>query len=192
MVELDDEALVKQAQTVDNPRAALDVLYRRHYVRVLTWCQRLAHNEQDAMDVAQDVFVRLEESLQSFRMGSRFTTWLYVVARRAAIDSLRRRQRQERLNDSLADEPTDATPSPEMVAAQAESDESVRETVRRLLQPEEAQVLYMHYSLGMTLPSITRQLQMTNASGAKAPLVNAMRKLRRHYKVPAQPARRNS
>lgn len=190
-MELDDEALVLQAQTSENPKAALDQLYRRHYARVLAWCQRLHHNEQDAMDVAQEVFMRLEKSLQSFRRGSRFTTWLYVVARRAAIDSLRGQQRRVRLADSLAGEPVEAATTPEVQAQQAESDESVRSTMLRLLQPEEAQVLYMHYSLGMTLPSIAQQLNLENASGAKAPLVSAMRKLRRHYKVSAQSTRSN-
>lgn len=93
--------------------------------------------------------------------------------------------------DSLADEPADDVTSPEVEAAQAQTDESVRQTVLRVLRPEEAQVVYMHFSLGMTLPSITRQLKLTNASGAKAPLVNAMRKLRRHYKVTVQTVRRN-
>jgi DNA-directed RNA polymerase specialized sigma subunit len=47
------------------------------------------------------------------------------------------------------------------------------------LEPLEGQVLYLHYALGMTLPAITRLLELSNASGAKAFIVNGKRKLRK-------------
>lgn len=50
----------------------------------------------DADDVTQEVYVRMYRSLPRFRADSSARTWLFVIARRACIDLLRRRGRQRR------------------------------------------------------------------------------------------------
>lgn len=47
---------------------------------------------EGALDLAQEVFLRVYLSLSSFDPRYRFTTWLYRIASNCAIDHLRRRQ----------------------------------------------------------------------------------------------------
>lgn len=54
--------------------------------------RRLVLDEDDADEVEQDVLVAVAEGLADFRGDSRFTTWLHTVARRKAVDALRRRR----------------------------------------------------------------------------------------------------
>ena len=54
------------------------------------------------------------------------------------------------------------------------------------LDPLEAQVVYLHYVDGLSLPAITELLDCRNKSGAKAYLVGGMRKLRRRFQQPAE------
>lgn len=54
--------------------------------------RRLVLDEDDADEVEQDVLVAVAEGLADFRGEARFTTWLHTVARRKAVDALRRRR----------------------------------------------------------------------------------------------------
>lgn len=147
------------------------------------WCLRILRDEEEAADIAQDVFLRVNREISSFRGDSRFTTWLYVIARRVALDRIRRSSSRRDKLTLIRNEETPTEPSLLDVVDRSESARELRDVVNRILVPDEAKVIYMHYSLGMTLPSITAMLALTNKSGAKAYMVSAMRKLRRHYRA---------
>jgi RNA polymerase sigma-70 factor (ECF subfamily) len=83
---------VRAAQAGD--RTALDALLRRHHDRVLGICRRLAGNEADALDAAQDALVAIVRGLPRFDRQAKFTTWAHRVATNACIDELRRRGRR--------------------------------------------------------------------------------------------------
>lgn len=87
-----DAELVSRAQQGD--RDALDALLRRHYGRVLTICRRLAGNEADAADAAQEALIAISRGLSRFDGRSRFTTWAHRVTTNACLDEMRRRGRR--------------------------------------------------------------------------------------------------
>jgi RNA polymerase sigma-70 factor (ECF subfamily) len=75
-------------------RDALAVLFRRYRNDVYEIAYRFTSNRDDALEVTQEVFMKLMESLETFRRGSRFFTWLYRIAVNQSIDYLRRRRRR--------------------------------------------------------------------------------------------------
>lgn len=131
----------------------------------------------------QEVFLRVQERLATFRFESRFTTWLYLVTRSVAINrgiSERRRRGLSLDDESIAEPVADETPIDERLAT-AELGENLRQAIAQTLEPTEAKVLYLHYVDGLTLPAIGELLGLTNKSGAKAYIVGAKRKLKRHF-----------
>ncbi|MEI3115375.1 MAG: sigma-70 family RNA polymerase sigma factor [Eubacteriales bacterium] len=50
-------------------------------------------NQEDAYDAAQEVFVRVYKSIESFKEQSSFTTWLYRITKNVCSDILRKRQK---------------------------------------------------------------------------------------------------
>jgi hypothetical protein len=89
MEELSDEDLVAHYRTErGSPLAAsrIDELFRRHRTRVATWCFRLTGEVDSATDLAQDVLLKAFQRLDAFRGDSRFTTWLYSIARNHCMD----------------------------------------------------------------------------------------------------------
>lgn len=90
--EHDDRALVAAAQSGD--QRALDQLLRRHQDRVHAVCRRLAGNDADGFDAAQEALIAIAKGLPRFNRRARFTTWAYRVATNAALDELRRRRRR--------------------------------------------------------------------------------------------------
>ncbi len=87
----------------------MEILLRRHYPRVYAVCRRLAGNDADAADAAQEALIAISRGLKRFDARSSFTTWSYRVATNACLDELRRRQRRqaEPLPDQFGGGPPD-------------------------------------------------------------------------------------
>jgi len=65
-------------------------IYERYQPGVLRFLSRLV-GEEEAEDVAQEVFLRVDRGLEGFRGESSMGTWIYRIARNAALDRLRSR-----------------------------------------------------------------------------------------------------
>ena len=90
--DLDDAELTRVAQAGD--RHALEQLLRRHHDRIHAICRRLAGNDADGQDAAQEALIAIVRGLPRFRGRAKFSTWAYRVATNAALDELRRRGRR--------------------------------------------------------------------------------------------------
>lgn len=181
---LTDEELVQMVRS-DPSRAALglEALFERFYPRVARWCLKLCQDRDEAADVAQEVFMKVQQRLDSFRGDSRFSTWLYSVTRRVVIDHGVAARRQARVagTGGAPPEAADTAPHVDEHLSREQVLEQLRDTMQRRLEPMEARVVYLHYVDGLSLPAITELLEFDNRSGAKAYLVAGMRKLRRHF-----------
>lgn len=91
MDERADVQLVHQYLMGD--RAALDVLIQRFLGRVYRFVLRYARNAHDAEDITQETFVRMWRNLKQFDRDRNFTTWMFQIAKHAAIDYARRNAR---------------------------------------------------------------------------------------------------
>lgn len=195
----DDAALVRAAlrdreRPTDGSDASapeLDVLFRRHHRRVAAWCLRwTGGRSEEAADLAQEVFLRAQQKLAGFRFESAFTTWLYLVTRTVALNRAdAARRRPSRSLEEIAVDPPDPGPPADEVAAREQLAGRLRAAIATVLEPLEAQVLHLHFGEGRTLPAIDRLLGLENRSGAKAYLVAAQRKLRRHFGTDRRPAK---
>lgn len=75
---------------------ALLALYDEYATPVYSVAYRVLNNAQDAEEVTQDVFLKLWDKADTFDPArGKFITWLLTIARRAAIDRLRKRTRRE-------------------------------------------------------------------------------------------------
>ena len=102
-----DSEIVRQIQSDD--AAAFDELMRRYKRPVVSFIFRMLGNSQDADDVAQDVFVRVYQNLDTYRPETKFSTWLFALARNAAIDRIRWRARHR--TESIESAPEIMAPS---------------------------------------------------------------------------------
>src|SRR5215472_18588491 len=69
----------------------LNQLFERHHARVAAWCYRMTGDVDSASDLAQEVFLKAFQRIDSFRRDSKFTTWLYSIARNHCMDEMRSR-----------------------------------------------------------------------------------------------------
>ncbi|NIN65309.1 MAG: sigma-70 family RNA polymerase sigma factor [Anaerolineae bacterium] len=102
----DNEAqLVVKAQRGDED--AFEQLVRAHQRYVFNLAYRVLGDYREAEDVAQETFVRAWRGLPSFRAESRFTTWLYRIARNVCLNRLPRLQAELTQTELLGETPAD-------------------------------------------------------------------------------------
>ena len=180
MQEFSDEQLVAlSADTNELPerrQRAVDELFGRYQSRVAAWCFRVARDREWAADLAQEVFLKTLRNLPGFRGDSKFSTWLYTIARNHCYNAIEKRA--TRAEDSLEflDLPDTGRRFDRELEVENEIHE-MRELLNNTLDETERQVMTLHYGEDMTLDSVTKMLGLSNSSGAKAYIVSARRKL---------------
>lgn len=98
----------------DGDLDAFEVLVRTYQEPVWRFLRGMVRDPALAEDLAQDTFLRAFDRLRTFRFRSRFSSWLFQIARNLAIDALRQRERRGLLPARLGADPT--PPDPELRA----------------------------------------------------------------------------
>lgn len=90
-----DPEVIRAAGAGDT--VAFEELVRAYQSHVWRFLRHLLGDPALAEDITQETFVRVYRKLETFRFRSKFSTWVFSVARNAGIDALRSRQRREQL-----------------------------------------------------------------------------------------------
>ncbi len=110
---------------------ALNRLMTRWERPLRSFLYRSTRNEHDALDLAQETFVRVYQHRARYRAGARFSTWMFQIALNLARDHARRTRR--RPTDSLEAAPEQFTAqTPRRDATDAEAAAAVRAAVGEL------------------------------------------------------------
>jgi RNA polymerase sigma-70 factor, ECF subfamily len=170
--EATDEQLVRRAG--QGCAACFEALCRRYQVPLLDWFRFRGHGA-DGEDLLQETLVRVHRNLHRFDPRWRFSTWVFVIARRIAINH---HQRFRVPVDSRAMEFAIARESPpdEQMAA-GDHRQSLWDVARRLLTDEEATALWLHYVEELPTREIALVLDRSRTS-VKTMMCRARKKLR--------------
>jgi len=154
-----DPDLLRRAQGGDE--AAFGVIMRTHYERTFRLVCAIIHNEADARDVCQEVWLTVWKQLGTFRGDSRFSTWLHPIATRRALDHLRKRRRwfDRFLPFATGDDTTPGAPEPvttDDAGQQLEGSETVARVRAALatLPPKHRAVLALRELEGLSYEEI--------------------------------------
>ena len=67
-------------------------LYENHVIRT---CYSLVHDDQDARDLAQEVFIEILDSARSFRCKAKLSSWIYRIAINKSLNHLKLKKRRQ-------------------------------------------------------------------------------------------------
>jgi len=87
---LNDDELV--GRILAGEEDLFEVLVRRYQSRVLAHVARMVGNRDDALDLSQEIFLKVFGALDRYNPAYKFSTWLFRIAGNAAIDHLRKRR----------------------------------------------------------------------------------------------------
>jgi RNA polymerase sigma-70 factor, ECF subfamily len=102
-----DQVLVERCKKGDH--AAFRALVERYQGRVYSLAFGMLHERQDALDITQEVFIKVHRYLENFQGSASFYTWLYRITYNLCIDHLRRSGRMQTVDydDRIQREPTE-------------------------------------------------------------------------------------
>ncbi len=155
-----EQALIVAAQGGDLD--AFDRIVDRFRKPICAYVATIVKDYHRAQDVAQEAFVIAHRQLGSLRKPSSFASWLFRIARHAAVDARRRIDNSERLVDRAAESIRQGN-DPRLVASSEEPvfDAVVRSELREILDiaiskltSDHGEVLALRHWQGMSCAEI--------------------------------------
>ncbi len=173
-VEISDEILMQQCQKGN--QESLETLYQRYYRPILLFILRIVQNRDMAEDLVQETFIRVFNKRDTWQPNSKFSSWLYRIARNLCIDEKRRywnrlvhmdsqysnynsEYGQSSFLDSVEDGNGDARDN-----FAAKCDEETIKSAINQLSPEQREVIILNKYQGMSYIEISEILGATPES----------------------------
>lgn len=166
----------------DGDGASFALLLEKYRASVIHFLYRMVQDQSVSEELAQEVFLRVYRSRETYEPTARFTTWLFRIATHLALNWLRdgkSERGQERLDDAAdgpAREVADLAPSVEQEMVSQVKIEEVRRAVAALPAKQRAAVL-MHKYEEMEYSQIAKVLSCSE-SAVKSLLFRAYETLR--------------
>src|SRR6476660_7118656 len=89
--------------------SAFDYLVQKYRRPMVNFMYRMAHNSAGAEDLAQEVFLRVYRSRETYEASAKFTTWLYRIATNLAVNHARDTRHERPENQLSLDAPDEDT-----------------------------------------------------------------------------------
>lgn len=141
------DALRRGEHTEENARVLHDVYHRR----LRAYFSRRVNSNQDVQDLTQETFIKVYSNIGRYRGESRFSTWVFAIARNVLLKWGARRRPEESIAggaDADGAELAAGNPDPEAIAR----DRELREVVRRaieVLPPRQRQCMVLRVVQGL-------------------------------------------
>ena len=185
---LSDAQIMLQVKAGDD--SAFEYLVQKYRRPMVSFMFRMAHNNAAAEDLAQEVFLRVYRSRESYEASAKFTTWLYRIATNLAVNHARDTRHERPENTVSLDEPDeesghtldlpDRTPSAEEAIVRRERVAAIRQRVQALPERQRIAVV-MHKYQQMEYRQIADVLKLSE-SATKSLLFRAYETLREQLK----------
>jgi len=83
------------ATAVSGVEGSFEELVRRYQRPISAYVYRMVGNYESALDLTQEIFIKVYSSLRRYREEFKFSTWIYKIAHNSAVDHLRRNATRE-------------------------------------------------------------------------------------------------
>ncbi len=171
-----DNALMEQVR--DGQVARLAILFERHHVMLYNFFLRLTGRRGPSEDLVQEVFVRILKYRTTYRSESRFTVWLFQIARNAHADHLRKQKPEVSIEEQF-EEPAGTEPPPSQ-RLEAEVDAALLRQALDRLPLRKREILLLSRYEDMKYKDIA-QLLGCSIETIKTSVHRAVRDLRKIY-----------
>ena len=170
--------------------SAFDLLVHKYHKPIIHFMFRMVHNQAVAEELAQEVFLRVYRSRQTYRAEARFTTWLYRIATNLGVNHARDTKHERMAQNVYLDQPdpetgttpdvADPTATVEQELVRDERMKAIRQHVMALPERQRTAIL-MHKYQGLDYKQIGEVLKLSE-SATKSLLFRAYQTLRERLK----------
>ena len=150
-----DRDVLRKAQRGDE--RAFSLIVRQYETPIFNYVLRLVGDHHLAEDLTQEIFVRAFQSLSRFSFRSKFTTWLYTVAKNRVFDETRASRRRPATVEFEAVRPLAA---PELPAERREAMDELWSAIESL-DVELKMPMLLRDLIGLSYMEIAESLEIT-------------------------------
>jgi RNA polymerase sigma-70 factor (ECF subfamily) len=139
----EETEMISRCQQGD--QEALKEIYDKYHKKVYRIAYGVVRQREDALDIVQEVFIKLFRSIKNFQGRSHFYTYLYRMVMNTAIDHARKLGKKfaSSLDEEGSFEPSDgAEKGPERVFLQKELEERVKRAMDKLPAEQKAALIF--------------------------------------------------
>jgi RNA polymerase sigma-70 factor (ECF subfamily) len=173
-VKFSDEALIEETRS--GSKSAYDRLMERYERLVFSVSVSYVRNTDDALDVTQNVFLRVYEKLDLYRGEGTFKAWLVRIAHNESISWLRKQKRNEDIDEFTPDMAPSVGPEQELQVVKDERWKMLLGEIGRL-NPKQQMAVTLRYFQEMPIRDIARVLECSEGT-VKSLLFRGVDKLR--------------
>lgn len=170
--------------------AGFNYLVQKYHRSMINFLFRMVHSQAVAEELAQEVFLRVYRSRESYRAEAKFTTWLYRIATNLAVNHARDTRHERAAQNVYLDVPDEETgttpevaddePNIEQKILREERMAAIRKHIMALPERQRTAVL-MHKYQGLDYKQIGEVLKLSE-SATKSLLFRAYQTLREKLK----------
>jgi len=142
---VDQEEIDMISRCQEGDQQALREIFDKYHKKVYRIAYGVVRQREEALDVVQEVFIKLFRSVKDFKGRSHFYTYLYRMAMNTAIDHRRKAGKQfiSSLDEEGSFEPSDeAEKGPERILLQKELEEKVKLAMDKLPDEQKAALIF--------------------------------------------------
>jgi len=144
---------------------ALELLIQQYLKPLYSFVYRYVGNARDAEDITQEVFVRMWKHIKKFDLQRKFKTWIFSIAKNAAIDFLRKKKtipfsefENEEGENMLAETFKDPSPLPDEVLEHKNLTQMLTSAMDKL-SLKYRMILFLRYNDHFTFQEIANTLE---------------------------------
>ena len=152
-----DRDLVATATT--GVEGSFEELVRRYQRPISAYVYRMVGDYEAALDLTQEIFIKIYGSLARYRSEFKFSTWIYKIAHNSAVDHLRRNAGRERsLSSGIEGDQYELPIESDSLSPEQESERKERrleiEAVVRSLPNAYRELIVLRHSQDLTYEEI--------------------------------------
>lgn len=170
-----DQELIIQFKQSSDKEGAFTQLLKRHQQKVYYQIKRMVTEHADADDIAQQVWIKVWNKLDGFKMESEFTTWLFRIAYNESINFIQKEKKAgfQQISNENAD--YENAPGEQDGPKSAQIEIALQQAIQQL--PEKQRFVFMlRYFEEMNYEKIA-SITGTSVGGAKANFHQALKKM---------------
>ena len=160
---------------------AFDTFVSEYEKKIYSYAYGFSLNRDDALDITQEVFIKVYKNIDKFKENSSLSTWVYRITSNVCIDYARKNKNNK--NISITDEniefinqiPDNASCTDEIIENRELSDELVNSLNK--LDADSKQIVVMRDILGLSYSEIAEILKLEDGT-VKSRIARSRKKLR--------------
>lgn len=181
---MDEQTLIERAKQGDVE--AFEILINEHQKRIYNIAFKMLGNQEDALDLSQEVLIKIFKNIHKFHGSSKFSTWVYRVATNTCLDEIKKRrkhttysidERMQTEDGDLATDIPDTSPTPEATAIQKDIQKILYDGINQL-GDEHKKVIILRDLNGFSYEYIAKILKCSEGT-VKSRISRARKRLKK-------------